>query len=123
MEAVMKRDMNLVRSILLSIEATPVNGNVPLDFPGYDEDTVHYHLKIMVDGGLIEGLDISDPFSQRVMPMGITWAGHDFIDNARSETVWKKALEIAKSNGGLASIEIMKVAVAQAAKIVLTSGL
>ena len=57
----MKRDMDLVRSILLAIEA---NQNDPfdwidLDIPGRSPWEVAYHIMILAEAGLIEAQDLS----------------------------------------------------------------
>jgi hypothetical protein len=58
----MKRDLSLVREILLRLEPlsatpdqpAPLNaGKPPLDIPDYTDEEIVYHLRIMEDGGLI----------------------------------------------------------------------
>jgi hypothetical protein len=42
------------------------------------------------DAGLIEALDNSDMSSESptCMPLKLTWAGHEFIENATNEKAW-----------------------------------
>jgi len=38
----------------------------------------------------------------------LTWAGHEFLDAARNETVWKKASERIKKSGVDVTISLLK---------------
>jgi hypothetical protein len=81
----MKRDMDLVRSILLAIEKadTPLN---ELDIPGYDDDDVIvYHVGIMTQAGLIQEAEID--FRDSHTGVVLTWAGHEFLDAARLSSI------------------------------------
>jgi len=39
---------------------------------------------------------------------GLTWEGHDFIQAAGKEVIWKKAFEIVKEKGGAITFEVLK---------------
>jgi DNA-binding transcriptional ArsR family regulator len=89
----MKRDMELVRSLLLYFEEKPddrVAEKVVIE--GYDDLTIGYHLILLYEAGLIEGeREVSKSRRViRVYPMRLTWAGHDFIAAARNESIWRK---------------------------------
>jgi len=47
---------------------------------------------------------------------GLTWAGHEFIANARNETVWAKVKATVVAKGGTASFEVLKYLVIETAK-------
>ena len=90
----MKRDMDLVRKIILAIESHEhgsMDEMVVVD--GYSDEQVGYHAHLMLQAGLIDGFDISarDENSPTVQPTSLTWAGHEFADNARNDTTWNKA--------------------------------
>jgi hypothetical protein len=58
-------------------------GNTPI--------VVVEHIRLMVDAGLIEGEahPVGDMQNGGVFIIeGLTWKGHDFLDAARSDTVW-----------------------------------
>jgi hypothetical protein len=85
----MKRDMDLIRKILLAIEAHPFYGkwNVPLDFGDFPEELVDYHLKLLSEANLIEAkVRIG---SKRWVINGLTWAGHEFLDASRDDSRWE----------------------------------
>jgi hypothetical protein len=58
----MKRDMDLVRQILITIEDHE-HGFAPetIEVPGYTEETIGYHLVLMGEAGLLKVVDMS-PF-------------------------------------------------------------
>jgi hypothetical protein len=90
----MKRDFDLIRSLLKDIEATPA-GETPIisDFPDYDDETVGEHLALLVRAGLIDG-DIVDCMGSNAIsaiPYRLTWEGHEFIGAAREDSLWNKA--------------------------------
>lgn len=50
----MKRDMDLVREILLEIEKSYVSTAIrDLQIDGYDKETIAYHCKILHEAGLV----------------------------------------------------------------------
>jgi len=107
----MKRDMDLVRKILLTIEESP-HGFFN-EFPtiqGYSGEQVGYHSYLMIQAGLIEGADATtmDSESPEAIPTCLTWQGHEFLDACRNESVWTKAKEKIKSIGGEVPLDVLK---------------
>lgn len=98
----MKRDMDLVRLILLKIEAEyqtlPLN-NITIN--GYDKETIAYHCKILNEVGLISGYKVSHSFEGlsgfSVGPL--TWEGCDYLDRIRDDSVWGKTKEVIAKKG------------------------
>lgn len=84
----MKRDMDLMRKILLALEAGTSLNDIA------DEHTVDFHCELLIDAGLLRGnvrrhmsgMDIT------LIQHPITYAGHDFLDAIRNESVWKDVL-------------------------------
>ena len=102
----MKRDMELVRELLLSVESD--NDFAPL-VEQHSLEIVLGHLEIMMDAKLLVGRiyrdtngDLKSAFVQR-----LTWNGHEFLDNARNDTAWKNVMEKVKGVGATASFEIL----------------
>ena len=99
----MKRDMDLVRAILLAVEEHD-HGFAPdeLEIDGYTQEQIAYHASIMIDGGLVEGIDQTTGGSEspEAAIRHLTWAGHDFIAAAREPTRWNQAKEAVKKVGG-----------------------
>jgi hypothetical protein len=92
----MKRDMDLIREILRTVEACEdtYGINSPI-IEGHSENQIAYHLRLLVDGGLIEAKDVAGGFQQEDEYIGInlTWNGQDFLNAARDDSLWKKAKE------------------------------
>ena len=102
----MKRDMDLIRDILFWMEEHEA------DFPKIPEKSereIGYHCYLLADAGLIEAAK-STPFEETIpqaIPISLTSRGHDFIDSARSKTVWSTVKsKVATTTGGV-SIAIM----------------
>ena len=102
----MKRDMELVRELLLSVESD--NDFAPL-VEQHSLEVVLGHLEIMMDAKLLVGRiyrdtngDLKSAFVQR-----LTWAGHEFLDNARNDTVWNKVTATIKNAATTASFEVL----------------
>jgi len=105
----MKRDMDLVRQILLAIEQSP-RGFAPgkLTVESFTDEQIGYHVYIMWQAGLVEADDNTGrKGGLRARPRNLTWAGHDFLDAARDKTRWAKAKEIAGKVGGI-TFEVFK---------------
>lgn len=107
----MKRDMDLIRQLLLRIEAQRVGTGAvveqalslsahqpPLGLEGEDPDEVHYNMRLLVEAGFLDMTRTQ--FTGRFNIRGITWAGHDFLDSVRDEQVWRKTKEGALKAGG-----------------------
>jgi hypothetical protein len=87
----MKRDMELVRLLLLRTEG----GEEIESLNKYDQATRAYHAAIMKEAGLIDATILDDvnglPYGAIILRL--TWDGHEFLDSIRDNTLWKKASE------------------------------
>ncbi|WP_284213868.1 DUF2513 domain-containing protein [Comamonas jiangduensis] len=102
----MKRDMDLMRDILLWLEDN--HSGVPV-FQDRDKLEIGYHCHLLADAGLIEAANSShmeDPVPQ-AHPLSITSKGHDFIDASRSKTIWSSVKNKVISSTGGVSIAIL----------------
>ena len=55
----MKRDLELIRNLVLAIEASPT-GYAPdkIDIPGYSPEQIAYHSYLLIDSGFAKGVDL-----------------------------------------------------------------
>ena len=112
----MKRDMGLVRKLLLFIEEQQECssiGSTEIAIEGYSQNQIVYHLRLMVDGGLLDGQDDTravDPDSYDPAITSITWEGHEFLDSVRNEGVWRKVCQTLKPVGTASLPVIMSLA-------------
>ena len=104
LECAVKRDMDLIRELLLRLEAWPLELGGALTIPpeeiavpGYDVAQIEHHLCLIREKGLIDEADARPMLG--IGFCGLTWAGHDFIDSVRDPEIWaktKKGAEDAK---------------------------
>ena len=105
----MKREMELIRQILLEIEKRPYDqGLIDLEIPGYTSSQVSYHVLLLKDAGLIEAIDFSTFAGPDWRPSRLTWQGHEFLDASRDEGRWQKALDIMKDKAGVIAFDVLK---------------
>ena len=106
----MKREMELIRSMAFALEESPA-GFAPGEakFDGFSPEEVGYHAHLMMQAGLAEGFDNTPVGSgpRQAILTGLTWQGHEFIDTARDETRWKKAMVLVQEKGGSVSLAVL----------------
>jgi len=96
----MQRDLDLVRTILLELEAhADYPRPLTLQAPGYSPEQVTYHVKILHEAGYIEALDMSTFDGVVWRPTSLTWQGHEFLDATRHTGVWHKVKAELKDKG------------------------
>lgn len=107
----MKRDMDLVREILATLEQH-AHGYAPreLKIEGYSEEQLGFHIHVMIDGGLLHGAEVTPLASKspQSLPTSITWAGYDFLALSKSESVWERAKNTIRREGVGVSFELLK---------------
>lgn len=107
----MKRDMNLIRQILLWADEQQngmFGGNPSIN--GYTEEQIGYHVYLMGQAGLVRCADctsIGMP-SPYAMIIELTWSGHDFVDAIKDDSLWKKATTTVIKDGASFSFELVK---------------
>lgn len=116
----MKRDMDLVRKILLHIEANQ-DGKINLDIPDYSRDEIYLHVQLMKEGGLVEASIVPNPDGRehRILACVVrklTWEGHDFLDAARDDTLWEQAKKLYKEKAGGLVFDSLKECLLRLAK-------
>lgn len=116
----MKRDMDLVRSILFRMEEHDYedDGSISADSfePEYTERQVMHHFGLLWKAGLIDAMDASAARGEYYIPTAITWQGHEFLDAVRSQSIWNQVKTKAKDFGGFVPLEIAKLLAIQYAK-------
>ena len=95
----MKRDMDLVRNILRAVELHNdpygIESQV-ITVEGYDEAQIAGHIKMLIDGGLLEAKDESGEMGvsyDSYIGLNLTWEGQDFLSAAKDDSLWQKAKE------------------------------
>jgi hypothetical protein len=114
----MKRDMELIRELMLAIESQDGDENTDLEPAGYDESQIDYHLELLIEAGLVVG-EVHHMMGGNRPVMRIerlSWEGHEFLDNARNEPVWKETMKTVKEKGGSVAVGVLTQILASVAK-------
>ena len=91
----MKRDMELIRTILLNVENDRYEIGADVEVEGVSDVVCAHHVALIFDAGLAVG-DLRRSSSYGIVAASIerlTSAGHDFCDGIRHDTIWNKAKE------------------------------
>ncbi len=105
----MKRDLDLVRKIMLALEAYD-HGYAPEGFTiaGYDDEVIGHHVWLMAQGGLLTALTSPGEASPIAEPGSITWVGHEWLAVVRNERVWVTVRTEMKDRGLTLSFALMQ---------------
>ena len=106
----MKRDLDLIRKIILSIEESEsAQAPTHLAVEGYTEAQINYHAWLLVDAGLAMGADTTHMESDgpAAIITNLTWTGHEFAEAARNENRWKAAITTVKEKAGTATVAVL----------------
>ena len=110
----MKRDIELVRKILLNAQDGKDNSLID----GVTDDALKYHQALLIEANLVKGsviennqLDSDIPITVSIKK--ITWEGHDFISAIEDEDKWSKIKKHLKEGGKILTLETIKLAVKQ----------
>jgi hypothetical protein len=109
----MKRDMELFRKVLLEVEAIPPDMVhwVGITVEGYSPDEIACHARFAYDAGFIVARFV--PGTNDFAVQRLTYAGAEFLDAARSDTLWHKAKQTLLKNAGVLTVEGLKIALSR----------
>lgn len=117
----MKRNWELLRSILNQAESCqggyPIvlsngcyNGaHIPLNIGELDFGEVCEHILLLGDSNLAEVRELGRTLqgSAGVAIDRLTMAGHDFLEAAKNDTIWNKAMNTVKEKGGSVTLGVL----------------
>lgn len=116
----MKRDIELIRKLLLYFEEKPDDHMEECPFvEGFSDLEIKYHLLLMDEAGLLRCEREVTKSSGRVIkvyPFSLTWNGHEFLEAARNVTIWNRAKSICLEKSGSLSFEVIKTLLLNLAK-------
>lgn len=103
----MKLNPDCIRDILISVEEMDYGSMYTISklhekLPIYSEDELQYHCIQLLDGGFLNAKTINvigytGPQIWRIFDL--TYQGHQFLADIRSDTAWNRTKEIAKNIG------------------------
>lgn len=105
----MKRDLNLIRDILLETEKLDEEGTYGYEIKEYSQAEINYNVWLLIDAGYLNG-QVTDyasgGYSIRVKSM--TWKGHDYLDAVRNKAIWTKVRRAVEDSFETASLDTVK---------------
>lgn len=108
----MKRDLELLRKLLLSIEESddiPVHPD-QLAKLCHDQNLLNYHIHLLFEAGFIEAIEsniMGNPIPQYLI-LYLSNSGCDYLDSVRDVTVWNKVKSCLSSVGGNVALNIVQ---------------
>jgi Hypothetical protein (DUF2513) len=115
----MKRDMELIRELMLAIDSRDDNEYWAGDLEVSGDrniDQINYHLQLLIDAGFIEAKVARDNDGISITIDRMSWDGHEFLDNARNESVWKDTMKIVAEKGGSVAVGLLTQLLTSVAK-------
>ena len=106
----MQRNWDIIRKILMKVEQLPTEASefTSKELEGVDNEAVAYHMRLLLESGLIIGGcrdALGSPFCHASR---LTWEGHEFLDKIKSETLWQQIKATARSKGIDLSFTVIK---------------
>lgn len=95
----MKRDLDLVRLILIAIENSADDEPGSIRLPRHEVDPLHlaYHIRLLHEGRLIHAVENR---GSAIVPHSLTWHGHEFVTAIRDDGIWQAIKAIEGGAGG-----------------------
>lgn len=99
----MKLDYDLIRELLEKIEA-----KTPTEEYYAEDERECYHLRQMINGGLVEGWSQPDANGEWAAEIGdLTMKGHEFLGACRENKIWEAVKEYFVKKGVSISIDLV----------------
>ena len=120
----MKRDLDLVRQLLLQIEGMPAGPPAQYRASEIEDPVLLAHFELVLASGLVNG-KISRSQSSRgdvISISGLTWEGHEWIEMVRSQSVWNETKSLLLGTGGALTYELTKAAASRILRARLDGG-
>src|SRR5689334_12116224 len=109
----MKRDFDLLRQILLCLEAD----RTVREISSPSRDSVGEHVRLLAESGFIDVVDESTRMRPLLVAQRLTSSGHDFLDVARNESVWSRVRAQLKEHEISLSLSALQQALSKAALV------
>lgn len=108
----MRRDLDLVRSILIYVEKAEDEVDAEdLVTDSWPFETVAYHIRLMAHHGLVDLSDDTRDMNGETLSLtvsGLTWDGQDYLDAIRDPKVWAKVKKTVKEAIGSTTFEVVR---------------
>ncbi len=109
----MKRDIELVKKILLYIESSPNHLGIDtrrILINTYHPEVIHYHINLLINDNLVKGKEKKPKRGDSYfVNTTLTLGGHDFLDKVKDSTKWEAAIKNRESKLKSVSLSVLKV--------------
>jgi hypothetical protein len=104
------RNWDLIRRILVKLdELGDAQSVLEADqVPPYDVEIVSFHMRALLQAGLIEGECADYATGVPCRAFRLTWQGMEFLDQVRVDKIWNRIKETIRSRGLAMSLDIIK---------------
>ena len=106
----MKRDLDLIRGILLAIEKSPWSqiyaSSLVID--DVASEAIIYNAFLAWDAGFVEAGTVSAPSGNNLLIRRMTFDGHDFLDMVRADEQWSTIRQMAQDSSIELTVEAVK---------------
>lgn len=97
-------------SLNLEIEEKDYGKIAPFGEDGEENKKAGYHIRLLINAGYIDG-NIAETYDGSIfMIHGLTWKGHELLDDIRDDTVWNQTKATLGENIKSFSIDIIREA-------------
>lgn len=109
---IVKRDLELLRRLLLSIEESddiPVHPNQLTNLCS-DQNLLNYHIYLLYEAGFIHAIevDVMGSYIPQYRILYLSNSGYDYLDSVRNVTIWNKVKSCLSSVGGNVALDIVQ---------------
>lgn len=106
----MKRDFDLIRSILRDVEDTEPDHHVTeFTYDDIEQKVIDAHVVLLFEAGLLDGQRVSVTSGRSPYRVnGLTWEGHDFLDSIKDQSTWDKAKKNVLAPAGGVAFGVLK---------------
>lgn len=121
----MKRDMELVRQILITVG----DAEGPVDIERFVDarfsmELIAYHVSLMEAHGLVDAeILYADDRAYRGVIGGLTWEGADFLDAIGDDGIWKRTKAAIKSVSSSVTMQTIRETAVMVAKQAIKAAL
>lgn len=108
----MQRNWEVIRMILLKVEALPTTNSslTSGELDGVDAGTVGFNMGLLIDAGLLKGTCLDTGDGRFCHAMRLTWTGYEFLDEIRKDAAWEKIKETVENKGLDLTFDTVKMA-------------
>ena len=103
----MRLNPDCIRDILITVESMDYNTaytltNLCAQLPSYSDEELNYHCLQLIDAGFLnaKAINVIGQTSPQIWRIfDLTYPGHQFLADIRSDTTWNRTKDIAKTVG------------------------